>query len=172
MEACGGRTDEAVGVRIDGRSQGASSDGNLDLTVIYTTRRATRAALEEADSLADDLDARIKLIVTDAVPYHASLTRGTAAAEVPCGLLRDLLTGLRSVVRVELYRCRDSRQALRDMLPAQSTILIGTGGFWSRRREQRLAAFLASLGHHVIEVPPAGGRSSVHETVLDVNEYG
>ncbi len=173
MRAGQGARGGAVAFPAGSRSRDTSSGDGLALTVIFTTRRATRAALEEADRLARGLGARIRLVVADAIPYHAPVGRGSGPVDVPCGLLNDLLTGLRTTVRVELYRCRDTLPALRELLPPKTTSLIGTGGFWSRRRERRLAAFLASLGHEVLEVSSDSGRDGVsQESALDVNEYG
>ncbi len=174
MNAGGGRTAAATvsNAGVDHASAASAAEA-LELIVVFTSARATRKAVEEADLLARDLDARIRLIVPDAVPYHAPLPRGGGGVGVPCGLLTELLSGVRSPVRVELYRCRETPAALREMIPPKATILIGTGGFWSRWRERRLAAFLASLGHELIEVNSNGPHHVVrHENALDANEYG
>ncbi len=173
MNADGSKAGRSVPNAVADSAPAASGPEGLEVIVIFTTGHGTRRALEEADRLARDLDARIRLIVPDAVPYQAPLPRGAGRVGVPCGLLTELLSGVRSPVRVELYRCRDRREVFRDMIPPNATILIGTGGFWSKWRERRLAAFLASLGHELIEVNSNGPHHVVrHENALDATEYG
>jgi hypothetical protein len=126
----------------------------LRLTVVFTTPRGTRIALHHADLLARGLRARINLIATRVVPYHASLTRPPVALDFIRRSLAEIVSGHETPIRARAYLCRDPRPVFQKVIPPGSIVLLGTATRWWQWRERRLARLVQQLGHHVLLVPP------------------
>ena len=125
----------------------------MEVNVIYTGARGTKAALRAAGMLAHGLHVRINLMVAQAVPYSLPLSHPA----VPTGWMERRLTelagqGLQGPVetRIYLYLCREARAAILKALRPASIVVVGGQKHWWRSREQRLAANLKACGHQVI----------------------
>jgi hypothetical protein len=134
---------------------GPRLDPGLQVTVIYTTPEGTLAALKAAGALANDLNARVGLIVTEVVPFRLPLDQPRVSVE----FLKERQDSLVSEagiegeeVRVQICLCRDRKHTLRQVLAPRSLVVIGGRRKWWSSREQQLEKCLSRLGHHVIFV--------------------
>lgn len=136
-----------------------SAGGRLEVNVVFTTLHGTLAALRTAGDLARDLGARIRILFTQVVPYPLPLSSCPVLLPFTERRLRALAARATVQVRVQVYLCRDRRQALLEALGPQSLVVIGGNQRWWRTREQRLAKLVQSRGHQVIWVAdqPMGG---------------
>ena len=120
--------------------------------VVDTGSGATVAALKAATRWADQLDFRIELIVPQIVPYPLAPETPATSVEFIRARIRQLAAAV-PVSNVLVCLCRDPFQALTEILPSRSVVVIG-----SRKRllvlasSHRLARKLRRRGHSVIEV--------------------
>jgi hypothetical protein len=133
--------------------QGSFEDAcGLEVNVVFTTEQGTVAALRTAGNLARQLNAGIRLLVTQVVPYALPLDR----PKVSVGFIQDRCrsmalecTGV-TEIRVNVYLCRNRSQALRRVLSANSLVIVGGRRRWWHGAEQKLAKMLEADGHQVI----------------------
>jgi hypothetical protein len=129
--------------------------GPLELNVIFTDPRGTRAALNFAQSFAGELGARIHLRAAVAVPFQLPLEEPPVPVAFLQETLRKLVSQLEGDVfnpTVHLYLCRDRVLALSQSLKPNSLIVIGARRRWWPTAESRMALALHSKGHRVIFV--------------------
>ncbi len=105
-------------------------DRKLEVTVIFTTTPGTLAALRLAGQYARDLGARISILVVQVVPYPLPLERPPVAPEFTTQRYRALAADQKIETRVQVYLCRDSRQALLQALKTHSLVVIGGRKRW------------------------------------------
>ena len=125
------------------------------VTVLFTTPARTLAALGTARRLMREHGAPVRLVVILPVPYPLPLSN----PPVPLGFTERqirLLTSHSAVeTKIEMYLCRDRREALRDFLkPGSLVVLGGERRWWGGGRERRLARWLQSNGHSVVLAAP------------------
>jgi len=123
------------------------------VNVIFTDSESTLAALEMAGSLASNLGARINLVAAQVVPLVFPLTRPPVAVDYTEQRLLDLAyRGAQGPLEtsVQLYLCRDKRQALLRALKPKSLVVIGGKARWWPTKESKLAGVLRSNGHQVV----------------------
>jgi hypothetical protein len=140
--------------RIQGvsSSNGTAADSNsqLQVNVLFTTPEATRTALDKAAKLAGDLDARIRLIAPQVVPYPLQLTQPTIAPEFTSQRARALMEGANLEAEIEVCLCREALDAALLVLQPDSLVLIGgRRRFWPTA-ETRLAGQLRQRGLRVL----------------------
>ncbi len=142
---------------------GDPSQGKLELTVLFTGLSFTLQALEKANALAQDLHARIRLLVPQVVPYPLSLERPPVLLEFNEHRFRALVADQPIETRVEIFLCRDLHGLLAEILPNRSTVLIGGRKRWWRTQEERLARRLCRQGHEAILVGASlKGETNIH----------
>ena len=130
-------------------------DRKLDLNVIYTTVRATRATLEAAVQYARELDAHIVIVAAQVVPYPLPLEEPPVLLEFTENALWSMAAEQPVETMVEIYLCRDRRETLREILQPESPVMIaGKSRRWWPGSEQRLAEALRRDGHRVIFLNP------------------
>ncbi len=130
-------------------------DPRLCLTVLFTTIKGTRTALQTAGILAKNLGAWIALVAVEVVPFQFPIDH----PPVPIDFLERRYSALVmesevevEEVRINLYLCRDRNRCLRTILKPGSLVVIGCE---NRRRSvqlRKLERWLQALGHHVILV--------------------
>ncbi len=134
----------------------------IDVAVVFTKIPATLCALRKAADLTRDLNARIRLLVPEVVPYPLPLDHPPAPVEFT--ERRFLATALAQTVEthVEVYLCRDIEALLWEELVPRSLVVIGGRKRWWPTRETRLAAKLRRRGHVVVfaALPRKSGRAS------------
>jgi hypothetical protein len=127
------------------------ANDKLPVAVVFTTVPATLAALREAASLADKLNARITLMVPQVVPFPAPLECPPVLREFNEHRFRVLARDVQIEMHVHISLCRDRFEELRLLLPASSIVVLGGH---SRRflpgRDARLAIRLKQAGYEVI----------------------
>lgn len=121
----------------------------LDLYIVFTNLSDTCAVLHAAAELARDLQARITVLVPQAVPYPLPLSR----PPVPIGLTEQSLEPLtrepQTDTSIRVLLCRDRDEAVRQALPPESLVVIGERRHWWSRGS-RLARILKRDGHRVL----------------------
>jgi len=128
-------------------------DRKLEVNVIFTTEVATLAALKTAGDLGADLDARINLIAAHAVPLAFPVNRPPVSVDFTLRRLKDLACrGAQGDLEtsINLYLCRDRRQALLHALAPGALVVIGEKRPWWCSESTRIAKILARHGHRVI----------------------
>jgi hypothetical protein len=127
----------------------------LSVTVVHTTPEGTLNSLKAAASLARNLDVRLGLIITEAVPFRLPIDQPRRSVEYLKRLQEDLVckAGLdREEILVQICVCRNTKETLGRLLPTPSLVVIGGRRGWWPGREQRLETFLSRLGHQVVFV--------------------
>jgi len=122
----------------------------LDVSVVFTSTKATAAALRTASMLADSLNARIKLVAPQVVPHPLPLDSPPILLDFSESHLREIAKNSPVETTVQIYLCRDALNTLKTVLPPHSVVVIGGRRRWWRTREQSLAASLHGAGHEVI----------------------
>lgn len=128
----------------------------LEINIVFTHPRGTLAALRAAGKLALDLDARLNLLVAQAVPVFFPVTRPPVAVQFTERRLVELASqGAQGTLEtaIRLYLCRDQKQTLLQVLPSKSLVVIGgRKRWWWPTQEAQLARALQANGHQVIFV--------------------
>jgi hypothetical protein len=128
----------------------------LRLHVIYTGPEATRASLEAAGLLAQDLDARVELLGPHVVPYPLPLHRPTTPVRLIEQSLLALVRDCAVDTKVTVLLCRDREETIRRWLPQESIAVIGRRRRWGAGSAWRLIRTVRRNGHHVIVVNTGG----------------
>lgn len=125
----------------------------LPVTVVSTKVPATLAALRRAGELAQQLEARIRIIVPHIVPYPLPINYPPTDSHFKARHFRTVSVDGAIETRIDVCLCRDPYDAIEQSISPQSLVLIGGRKRWWRSSEQRLAKRLNGAGHHVIFVP-------------------
>lgn len=123
-------------------------EAELDLVVPFTTPELTNAAIRAAEQLGEGLEASIRLIKLQVVPYQVE--------ECPINLefLQEQLDRFESKLpmRVVIVLTREEEADLGQVLkPGSIVVLASERRIW-RTRTERLAARLRNNGHRVVLV--------------------
>ncbi len=139
------------GLRVERESSlGHEALPGLAVDVIYTSDSGTLRALAKAWALAKDLGAHVRLVFIYAVPYTLPLTAPAVSLPFLQNKLAMLAGGFSGEASVHIFLCRDASQALEDVLPPASLVVVGGKKRWWQSREQRLERRLKKLGHRVV----------------------
>ena len=126
------------------------ADQRLNVAVVFTSVDATLAALKEAGALANNLGARITLLVPQVVPYPLPLETPQVLIDFNKKRFR-VMAGESSVeTNVHIYLCRDQFEALARRLSPRSLVVLGGRKRWWPTRETNLAGKLRRAGHEVV----------------------
>jgi hypothetical protein len=125
----------------------------LSVTVVFTTIPATLIALQRGGELAQQLGARIRILVPQVVPYPLPIDRPQVDPEFKVRRFRTVSVYDAIETRIDVRLCRDAQDAVMQGLCPRSLVLIGGRKRWWPTREKRLAKTLSLAGHHVIFVP-------------------
>lgn len=124
-----------------------------DVHVIFTTPRATRAALRAADAVMQSGEFRIHFLVPQVVPMGFPLDRppvSVAFAEQRAArMARECCRN--AAVQVQIVLCGNREQCIERTLRPNSLVMIGSRKHWLAP-EQNLARLLRAKGHRVIHV--------------------
>jgi hypothetical protein len=132
----------------------------LQIVVPYTTPDLSRAALNAAATLAEDMQATVVLLAVQVVPYPLPLDQPPVQTTF---FLRQLTTMAREnplQVRIELVLARSRSEALRKFIAPGTLVLLVTKKRWWRTPEERLARILAEQGCSVSLLTLRPGRGS------------
>ena len=126
------------------------SEHQLDVSVVFTSAEATSAALRHAGALADRLNARIRLVAPQVVPYHLPLESPPVLLDFSEHRLLEIARESPVETTIQIYLCRDAWEALKNVLAPHSLVVIGGKRRWWRTREESLARRLHRAGHEVV----------------------
>jgi hypothetical protein len=124
----------------------------MELCVVFTSVKATLAALRTAGTLASRLQTRITLVVPQVVPYPLQLASPPVLIDLSEKQFRVLAERSPVETNVQIYLCRDRADALVLMLKTRSLVVIGGKRRWWPTEEARLAKRLRRAGHEVVFV--------------------
>lgn len=115
------------------KSQETSVGNLLDIVVVYTDDRSTLDTLGCAAAMSKGLNARIRLICLECVSYASPIDSPAVSVPFRLSALQRLATAanLDSIpIEVDLYVCRDDRQAVEWILDPGSVVLLGNSKRW------------------------------------------
>ena len=130
-----------------------NQSNKFEINVIFTDPQGTLGALSAARTLAHQLQAHIKLLVPQVVPYGFPLASPPVSIQFTERRLLDFEhRGVKDamVISVQLYLCRDRRLCLLEALKPHSLVVVGGRTRWWPTKEKRLARMLQFSGHQVI----------------------
>jgi hypothetical protein len=137
------------------RSGACWPQGEIRITVVFTTRKGTQAALRKAGSLAKGLGARIRLVAAYEVPIPFPLDKPPVLLEVleqrHVNMVKE--SGVEAEeVRIDLFLCPDQKACLKDALKERSLVVVGgrPRRWWNRAR--RIERWLNRMGKQVVFV--------------------
>jgi hypothetical protein len=122
----------------------------LEVNVLFTTIKGTLSALRMASKLADNLGARIRVIVPQVVPFPLPLSHSLIKPEFTARTVRTITSKHAVETDIQVCLCRQTRDAALSVLKPSSLVVIG-----GRRRlwpteETRTAEWLGRQGHQVL----------------------
>jgi hypothetical protein len=123
----------------------------LDLVVPFTTPRLTMSALRAASRLGAELNADIRLIRVQAVPFPLDLDHPPVPADFLRAQLERIAAELPAACEIRL--AREFEAGLRGALREHSLIILATRRRPWRTRTERLATKLRRDGYTVVLVP-------------------
>jgi hypothetical protein len=122
----------------------------LELVIPFTTPRLTRAALEAANRMGAGLQAAIRVLQVQVVPYPLQIEQSPVVID----FLKTRLEKLQSAlpVHAEILLTRDFEPALESALTEHSIVVLASPARPWRTRTERLADHLRRAGHTVVMV--------------------
>jgi hypothetical protein len=120
----------------------------LDLVVPFTTPELTRAALNAANRVGAGLNATLRLVRVQVVPFPLDLNQ----SPVYIDFLKDQMAQFQSDLPVagEIRLAREFEAGLLGTLGRESVVILATPKRMWRTRNEVLAATLRRAGHKVI----------------------
>lgn len=135
------------------RAADINPNNELEVNVLFTNEKRARTALRFAGALAQNLNARINLVVVKEVPLAFPVDRPPVAVSFTARRLLEFAgEGVQGPLdtTVQLCYCRNKPQALIRVLRPKSLVIIGGRKRWWPTKEGRLAKMLRAKGHQVI----------------------
>jgi hypothetical protein len=129
-------------------------EAELDLVVPFTTPELTRVALDAANRMGGGLNATLRLVKVQVVPYPLDLKQ----SPVYIDFLKDQLTHFQSELPIagEVRLARELEDGLLGTLGRDSVVILATPKRPWRTRSERLAGSLRRGGHKVVLVTQGG----------------
>jgi hypothetical protein len=122
------------------------------VNVLSTNERETYAALEAAAVLARNLDAVIRVVSFQIVPYPLELNEPCIPPGHTVAQLTPFLKNVTTETCVQVYYCRDIAAALVDTFAPKSLVIIGRKRRVWAMRANALTRLLRSCGHELVVV--------------------
>ena len=122
----------------------------LEIVVLYTSVQATVIALTRAAALAKGLNARLRLLMLNVIPYPLPLESPPVRCDFSERRLLEIAGSSHVETRVDLCMCRQRFETLVALLPPRSLVVIGGHKTWWPTNEEKLARELRRAGHEVI----------------------
>jgi len=130
----------------------ASFASDLQVVIPHRSPETTRAALKYAQTLATDLNVRLRLIDVHVVPYGFPLNKPSVNPKYLARRLRGLAEESALPISAEIVLARDWEQGLRRALGPSSLVLMPIKRSWWRTSDKRMASRLRKLGHQIVWV--------------------
>jgi hypothetical protein len=122
----------------------------LEIVVVYTSVQATVSALSRAAALANGLNARLRLVMLNVIPYPLPLESPPVRCDFSERRLLEIASTSPVETRVHLCMCRQRFKTLVALLQPRSLVVIGGHKTWWPTNEGKLARALRRAGHEVI----------------------
>ena len=122
------------------------------VVVIFTSANRTLKALESARSLAKTLCRPIVVLATPVVPYPLELEEPQVPFNFKIRNFAETAKQYPEDISVVAHPCRDRLEALKQVLPPDSPVLVGIRKRWWPSRDERLARKLSRAGYNMILV--------------------
>jgi len=129
-------------------------EAELDLVVPFTTPELTRVALDAANRMGGGLNATLRLVKVQVVPFPLDLDQ----SPVYIDFLKDQLTHFQSELPVagEIRLAREFEAGLLGTLGRDSVVILAAPKRPWRTHNERLAASLRRTGHKVVLITQGG----------------
>ncbi|MGJ5820838.1 hypothetical protein [Paludibaculum fermentans] len=131
-----------------------SAPHSFEIVVLFTTVRETLSALQAAGRLAQGVATGIRLLVPQVVPYPLPLDEPPVSSSHLIREFQLVLEDSQMETRIDVRRCRDQWQTIREALRPRTVLVIGGHRGWWPGRKFRLASRLRSAGHQVVFSDP------------------
>jgi hypothetical protein len=118
--------------------------------VVHTDPAHTLVALKAAAKWTDELTFGIELIVALVAPYPMPISMPPVSVDFALAEMRRMVADSGVHADVHVYVCRDAFHVLSEVLPAQSTVVLGVKKTWWPSASLRLGRKLNKLGHLTI----------------------
>jgi hypothetical protein len=125
-------------------------EGKLEIGVLFTSAKATLAAIDAAAALMKGLDGRLSLIAAQTVPYPLPLYQPPVSLTFNRQRLLEVAAHSPVEVSVHLCVCRSRSATLLSLLRPGSMLLIGARKTWWPTWERKLAKELRRDGLDVV----------------------
>jgi hypothetical protein len=128
----------------------AQASDSLDLVVPFTTPGLTRAAFEAVNRMGDGLNAAVRLVKVQVVPWQLDIGR----SPVYLDFLKDQLERFQSDLPLarEIRLARELEAGLAGALRSDSIVILATRKRPWKTRTERLAQWLRREGYRVVLV--------------------
>ena len=123
--------------------------GRLRVFVFCTSGELAQRALAEAAVLLRNLDVHISLLAVEVVPFPLPLERPAVAPEFLERKLRAIAGAIEARVDVQLVFARELYEAMEQVLPSPSLVIMATKKRWWPTSEVKLTRRLGRAGHSV-----------------------
>src|SRR5712692_1607922 len=136
-----------------GYSQNAvdtTPERDLEVNVLFTTTKGTFSALRMAGKLADDLGARIRVIVPQVVPYPLELSHPPVKPEFTARRVCTMVFQHAIETEIQVCLCREKLDAPLAVLKPNSIVVVGGRKRFWRTEETRMANSIRRQGHQVV----------------------
>lgn len=128
----------------------ARHTAELDIVVPFTTPELTRAAVDAANRMGAGLNATMRLVNVQVVPFPLELNQSPVYVEFLKKQLQQFECALPAAAEIRL--ARDFEAGLEGTLDTGSVVILATRRRPWRTRTERLAACLRKVGHKVVMV--------------------
>jgi hypothetical protein len=128
----------------------APQSAELDLVIPFTTPGLTRAAISAANRMGAGLNAALRLVRVQVVPFELDLSRPPVFID----FLKEQLTGFESSLPIagEVRLARDFEDGLKGTLGPDSVVILATKRRPWRTSTQRLSRSLRRSGYRTVLV--------------------
>jgi hypothetical protein len=142
------------GIEVRNVSPDPSRDSHrMQINVVFTNIEGTTAALKRAVDLVIDLEGETRIIVPHVVPFPLPLEEPTVPIEFTCQQIQCLAGSVGADPYVDVFLCRDRFDLLRQVLPSEAIVVIGTRKHWLPTMAWRTARALRKHGCIVLLAP-------------------
>jgi hypothetical protein len=139
---------ERFGIIAGRATQTEIAQQELEIVVPFTTPSLTQAALRRAEALGSGLNAHVRLVKLQVVPFPLELDHPPVSVEFLGNQLASMSCQLATVR--EIYLTRELASALSAALKPNSLAVLTSKWRPWKTRQEKLAAELRRAGHDVL----------------------